>query len=294
MTEDVQQDALTSLQNDRTDVSKAAIFQRSFFREAWTHPLVFRVQALLPFDSFVVVTVLDFRDAQTPAESAEKVPPATQNEVRRLEASGCEPPGVDTEGRGLLGEDFDGGDVAFHVEHFGAVVTAEEVAPVDADCAPVFVGVVLSAPMVPLRCSAPAGLRLLACVPVGEQKLGLAVAALRGGRRGCGGGGADAVQLRTRCLRLWLGFDPLPESPGTVRARGCGPPRAALWTAHLQGQSDTPALRLKLTWKASYVMSFSDTTVPCRHSCQSLCPAPSSETTPCSWNCPLNPAPSSL
>lgn len=43
----------------------------------------------------------------------------------------------------LLGKDFNGGNVASHVEHFGTAITAEQVSTIDADGTPILVGVVL-------------------------------------------------------------------------------------------------------------------------------------------------------
>lgn len=43
----------------------------------------------------------------------------------------------------LLWKDFYGRYMAFHVEHFGTVVTAQQVTPIDTHSTPVFIGVVL-------------------------------------------------------------------------------------------------------------------------------------------------------
>lgn len=97
--------------------------------------------------------------------------------------------------------------MAFHVEDFGAAVTAEQVATVVAHGAPVLVRVVLATTAAPAV--ARPGHRL-ARVAVCEH------GTCRGPRQGRGAAGA--IQSRAAGLALWLRFDVLAQNLESVLA----------------------------------------------------------------------------
>lgn len=86
----------------------------------------------------------------------------------------------DNDADDLLGKDFYGRYVAFHVEHFGTVVTAQQVTPVDTDSTPVLIGVVLFPPRVFSSSRRPilVGHRHLVCASVRERSAGRAAVLL--------------------------------------------------------------------------------------------------------------------
>lgn len=135
----------------------------------------------------------------------------------------------------LLWDDFYGGNVTFHVEHFRTSVAAQKVTTVDTDSTPVLIGVVVFPTSTLRRIISPAS---LVYASVGER-----ASLTCGGRWGSGGysvsgRGGCAVQAGTRRLRCWFCFDAFSNTPEGILAYGCNSEWAVLWTAHLKQRNN--------------------------------------------------------
>lgn len=136
----------------------------------------------------------------------------------------------------LLWEDFYSGNVAFHVEHFGTAVTAQQVPTVDTNSAPVFIRIVLFSP----SCCFAA----FVYISIGEQRVCITALLDQRGKGGGSvsgrgrGGGTGTVQSRTRCIGLGFCFDAVVKTFDGILACRYESKGAVLWTAHLERKTN--------------------------------------------------------